>query len=237
MIFLKELNLLFLKPTKVAGTSFEIVLSKFASADDIITRVSPEDEKMRNDLGFRGAQNYRKAYRQLTIRDIISLVSNGRRPRIFFNHISASEAKAHLGSKVFDQATKVSIVRNPFDRLVSSYHWQARRLDTPPPPFADWMREQPHLINKCNAQYFVDGKNVIDHYLRYDRLSDDIAALEEQFPALRGASQLMSQIKAKGHTRPKERSVSEYYEAEDDLVSSVKFFNRTLIDKFGFDLE
>ena len=237
MIFLKELNLLFLKPTKVAGTSFEIVLSKFASANDIITRVSPEDEKMRTALGFRGSQNYRKAYNQLTLKDIYSLVSNGRRLRVCFNFIRSSEAKAHLGTDVFDQATKISIVRNPFDRLVSSYHWQARRFDTNPPPFVDWLRERPYLMNKCDAQYFIDGEDVIDYYLRYDRLSEDIATLEERFPTLRGASQLMNQIKAKGHTRPKERPISEYYESDEDLVSSVKFFNKKLIDRFGFDLK
>ena len=37
MIFLKDPNIIFLKPQKVAGTSFEIDLSKFASSSDIIT--------------------------------------------------------------------------------------------------------------------------------------------------------------------------------------------------------
>ena len=44
MIYLRDHNLLFLKPRKVGGTSFEIALSTFAGPRDIVTPITPSDE-------------------------------------------------------------------------------------------------------------------------------------------------------------------------------------------------
>ena len=37
MILIRDLNILFIKGIKVAGTSFEIALSKFETKNDIVT--------------------------------------------------------------------------------------------------------------------------------------------------------------------------------------------------------
>ncbi len=57
MIVSHKHQFVFLKTRKSAGTSAEIALSKHCGPDDIITPLSPEDEAMRRDLGYRGAQN------------------------------------------------------------------------------------------------------------------------------------------------------------------------------------
>lgn len=54
MIFLRDINVLFLKPRKVGGTSFEIALSRYAGGGDIITPISETDEITRRNLGYRG---------------------------------------------------------------------------------------------------------------------------------------------------------------------------------------
>lgn len=51
VIYLKERNLIFIEPREVAGTSFEIALSKYAMKHDIITPISPDDEATRRELG------------------------------------------------------------------------------------------------------------------------------------------------------------------------------------------
>ena len=62
---------IFLKTRKTAGTSVEIALSKVCGPDDIITEISPEDEKLRQAAGGRPPQNFesppleRKAYNHM----------------------------------------------------------------------------------------------------------------------------------------------------------------------------
>lgn len=235
MIYMNELNLLFLKPKKVAGTSFEIVLSKFASSSDIITPISPGDEKIRHENGFKCAQNYRKPIKKFTANDYYKLVRRRKYPALFFNHISAEEARIKLGNKKFDGALKISIVRNPFETLVSLFHFnQGATAD--PRKFRDWLRAHPNYLNWNNQQYLLNGKNIIDLYLRYESLSTDIADLEKKIPALKGASELIQKINAKGGIRPSGRSLDEYYQSDKDLIGSVKFFNSKLIDDFGYNM-
>ena len=50
MILIKDLNLLFIKGIKVAGTSFEVALSKFATKNDIVTPFGSKDEENRHEL-------------------------------------------------------------------------------------------------------------------------------------------------------------------------------------------
>ena len=49
LLYLSKSNMLFLKPRKVAGTSFEIALSRSAGTADIVTPISLEDELIRTD--------------------------------------------------------------------------------------------------------------------------------------------------------------------------------------------
>lgn len=58
MIVLHNHRIIALKARKVAGTSLEIALSKYASEKCIITPIAPLDEDIRKKLGFRGPQNF-----------------------------------------------------------------------------------------------------------------------------------------------------------------------------------
>jgi len=113
MIFVRKNKILFLKPRKVAGASFEIALSKYAHADDIITRIAPEDEAFRRDLGFLGRQNDRGTYYVFGSKYIPRLIFRRKRKLLFKQHMSAWDARKRLGSDLFDSSFKISIVRNP----------------------------------------------------------------------------------------------------------------------------
>ncbi len=58
MIVSHQHRFVFLKTRKTAGTSVEIALSKICGPDDIISRISPEDEELRAAAGGRGPQNH-----------------------------------------------------------------------------------------------------------------------------------------------------------------------------------
>ena len=58
MIVSHKYKFIFLKTRKTVGTSIEIALSRFCGEQDIITPITPEDEKLRQELGIRRPQNF-----------------------------------------------------------------------------------------------------------------------------------------------------------------------------------
>lgn len=58
LIYSRQLKLIFIKGKKVAGTSVEILLSALCGPDDVITPITPIDEKLRLAHGGRPPQNY-----------------------------------------------------------------------------------------------------------------------------------------------------------------------------------
>jgi hypothetical protein len=39
-------------------------------------------------------------------------------------HVTAATLRAHLGNQVFDSYFRFAVVRNPYDRMFSEFHWQ-----------------------------------------------------------------------------------------------------------------
>ncbi len=99
MIISHKNKFIFIKPTKVAGSSIEIALSKWCGEKDIITPQgsfdSKGDESFYNNLG----RNYKG----------------------FHGHISAEEIKKKVGKDIWNNYFKFTIIRNPWDVVVSSY--------------------------------------------------------------------------------------------------------------------
>ncbi|HMP45378.1 MAG TPA: hypothetical protein PKD99_09760 [Sphingopyxis sp.] len=238
MILLREQKLLFLKPRKVAGTSFEIALSKFAGADDVITPIMKVDEPVRARLGFRGPQNYRWSVIEGLLRapreTIVSLRLR-EMPRKFYNHISAADTKVRVGDAVWDACRKVSIVRNPYDMVVSSYFWRQRNLETLE-PFESWCLANQSVLTQNNLQYLIDGRNVIDTYIRFEHFAEDIAALEAEMPELAGLRDCFAQITTKAGTRPKNASAKELFGASETARKLVERLNAAELERFGYTL-
>jgi hypothetical protein len=236
VIFLKDPKIIFIKPRKVAGTSFEIALSKFAGNDDIITPISTDDEATREKLGYQGAQNYRYSLQEfLSIPKIhiAKALYRMKRPYKFFNHISAWEARLRLGDEVWNGSIKITIVRNPCDRLVSHYFYTAKRTNSAI-NFEDWCRSNPQAFAVNDEQYLIDGEDIIDFYIRYEALDEDIRALERKVPALNGLYEVFSAISAKAGIRPKSTSAEEFFEKWPSTTAPVDFFCAFEIKKFGY---
>lgn len=237
MIYLASHELLFLKPRKVGGTSFEIALSRYAEAEDIITPVTAIDERARRGLGYRGAQNYAYGFSEIVgdPAKLWTLLSKRHLPRKYFNHISAADARAFLGDERFDKALKVSIVRNPFDLLVSKYYWSIRGK-TNPPGFTDWLEDRGMIdfAKKNDDQYFIGDDFIIDHLIRYEHFNEDILALETMCPGLEGLAAVFSGISAKGGHRPPRADTATHYAGRADLIEAMQSRYAWVFDKFGY---
>ena len=82
----------------------EIALSKFCDKEDIITPLKNEDEIIRKNKGYNGPQNYNDKL-------------------VFHEHMPASEIKSKINLDVWNKYFKFTVVRNPFNQIVSAFYW------------------------------------------------------------------------------------------------------------------
>ena len=209
MVYLHNKNVLFFKAQKIAGTSFEIALSSYADDPhhDIITRISPIDEVLRMKLGYalprnwstdkKVEQRYIEAIEKLSrITDDPSQPLNNNQKRlekecralfrrsngkIYSNHMLPAEVARHMDKRQFDRAFKISIVRDPYEMLVSRAFWKLRDA-------ADYSKHFAAMVNQLiaegetNFDYYVDedGKDTCDFYIRYENLERDLRKIDDR---------------------------------------------------------
>lgn len=220
---------IFLKTQKCAGTSVELALSRICGPEDVITRVTASDERMR--MG-RGPQNEEipLAYRRPGWRLRAALgLKPSKAGTAYFNHMGAAEIRRAMDPALFDAYRKVTVVRNPWDREVSLYYWMYRdRTDRPPfERFARKWRRRPE--RKTFELYSIDGRIVADVVLRYERLSEDFAA----FVASLGVEPCPELPRAKGQQRaPGARNYRELYTPETRRAVERRFARE--IEAFGY---
>ena len=104
-------------------------------------------------------------------RDLKSL----RWPKLFHPHAPAEDVKSFLGDTLWKQYTKVSLIRNPWDYLLSAYYWNPSNQNRK--PFEQWIRENIQIVGGNNRQYYINGECVIDVFLRHEHLLSDLSAL------------------------------------------------------------
>jgi hypothetical protein len=235
-------KLIFLRPVKVAGTSFEIALSKYLTGKDIITPDSAErDENTRKHLGYARPCNYKYTLLEIlsgmSAREILDVVKQRKRPHKYYHHMTAKECRQRLGAEVWEQYQKVSIVRNPWDQAVSQFYWDlGRSADFS--LFTRYCVERRFIFKTSKGHYFIDGEMVIDHFIRYEHFQEDIERLSSAVGGLDGLWDTFKTINAKTHTRPEAaRNLAEVYAAHPDVTGLVEFFCSFEIEKFGYRLD
>jgi len=196
-----EHRFVFMKTRKTAGTSVEIALSRVCGPDDVITPVL--EEPLRASLGGRGPQNYESPPLE----------------RKAFNHMPVSMVRRMLGRTRFESYFSFAVDRNPWDAVVSLYHWHVR--DNPDPaPFADYVGSDAVDVfaRKQHRIYRLDGAVAVDRVLRYESLGEELAAVWSEL-GLPGSPELPH---AKAGTRPPGTSYRDYYDdASRDRVAEL----------------
>ncbi|WP_432450644.1 sulfotransferase family 2 domain-containing protein [Aliiroseovarius marinus] len=166
MIISRGRRYIFVHAPKTGGTSLMLALEARAMADDIMLGDTPKAKKRRRRVeGVRAAG---RLWKHSTLRDIVGLVSDEEIASFF----------------------TFTLVRNPWDRMVSYYHWlKDQRFDHPAiglaqsKSFSEFLNH-PQIQASLRAAPYTSyvtttgGQERCDLFIRLEHLAQDLPRLE-----------------------------------------------------------
>jgi len=130
-------------------------------------------------------------YRDMEVSDagIVGARGGAYRDREWTPHMGAMRIRAKLGRSMWRSYTKIAVVRNPYDRMVSMFWWrlndQDRRLLSSAPfetvreAFSSWLARTDG--GKNIGKLCIGPRYCLNLVLYYEHLETDILALFERF--------------------------------------------------------
>lgn len=221
MLISHTYKFIFIKPTKVAGTSVEITLAKYCQKDDVVTPQREYSSKLDIDDYSYQARNFKG----------------------FWEHMTPAEIKEKIGHEIWNSYTKIAIVRNPWDYVVSRYLWEYTKMFNENRSKTLYLRFKHfflrlyfrHIKKKyiysifdfdsfvqgipkgfMNYQYYFD-KDDIPYplfILRYENLQNDFDALCDKLGIPR---ERLPRVNVK-HTKQRKRYIEFYNNTSQELV-------------------
>jgi hypothetical protein len=185
MIISHKHKFIFIKSRKTAGTSIECFLSGYVGPNDIVTRI---EEDRKREVEWHVPQNH-----------------DG-----FQTHNNA-EFIMNYDKEIFENYFTFTAIRNPWDRIVSYFHYSNPKK--PKKYFKKWLLMGSKDREKLTPFYKVDGKQVVDDFIRFEHLEQDLKALCLTL-GLKYNEKFL--IKTKHTTRPDKSEYKTYYNNETE---------------------
>ncbi|MCA0929927.1 sulfotransferase family 2 domain-containing protein [Ruegeria profundi] len=162
---------IYLKTTKTAGTSTEKALQPLCEKPGL--GELPNGEVRISKHGIVGARGPRT---QNTHR-ILRLWHRHKHP--WRNHMSAMNVRENLGAKTFDSYTKIANVRDPFDRVVSQFHFMKYQKNLPSEDAKTEFEQFRSFVLSGTWSIdwdivSIDNKLIVDRFIRKEHLVADL---------------------------------------------------------------
>jgi len=164
-------------------------------------------------------------------------------PQIFKDHIPARQMRAFLGNEAWKRIFTFTIVRNPWDRKYSMYHYREKTCRLPGKwDFRDYVLAlgsacpNTHLFKQHAYRYgasdYVLGENgelIVDFTARYEDRSNDLRII-----ASRLKIDSLGELNVQAAT-PRNRHYSEFYDAQTTEI--VRGLYKKDIELFGYEFD
>lgn len=227
---------IFTKTFKTAGTSIEHYFEPYCLPDTLLASGSG-DQEVEGPNGMVGKRGRVGKEHQ------------------WYAHMSAASIREQLKPQYWDTYFKFSVVRNPFDKMVSAYFfllqlkkeqglfdglknrvkvWAGRSEEVYPGDHADhrinfrnWIKAGAHFDDK--AAYQIEGKSILDFTMQYEYLHKHLeqVCLHLHIPY---EPERLKQLKS--NYRSPEWSLSELYDEESKTLVALK--HKGLIEAFKY---
>lgn len=237
---------IFVKTRKTAGTSVEIALSAVCGDLDIITPISDNDERYRAQSGGKAPQNFmwNNAYGiKYVARDMfcnykeyikksgITGHTSSLKLR-WYNHMPASRIMDIVGHKTWNQFFTFAIERNPWERVISRYHWDYARNLTGNMDVDQYIKylasSRPGLLS--NWHLYAKGNEIlVNRVIKYENLKGELAEIGRD---VLGVDISLPEYRAKGNYRGNEKSSADRLSKDSkDVIANLC---RNEIERFGY---
>jgi len=229
-------HFIYTKTLKTAGTSVEVYFEPycFPEGEWIFSHDCDEYVSETGIVGCRGRK---------------------RSDETWFNHMSAKAIKKQLGNTLWRDYFKFCVIRNPFDKLVSAFHFyeyrfdqhqerfpRARRLNGQQAQFLDAIRNKSPIERfrlwiewggglSDRKTYLINGKLCMDYFIRFESLQADIQEVCNRLDIPFEPEKIMQ---LKSGTRPEEYCLDDYYDAKTIAIVSQQYDLE--LKHFGYEL-
>lgn len=190
MIISHNKKFVFLRTSKTASSSLEVYLSQFCSKEDTITPLglsaSEDEDEFKKKHGLPSAQNFILKKKSFGLKNFLNLN--------FYNDVnihSHDTIKKVLKTKIGKNIKNYfffTLVRNPFDWIVSDFWWYLYVNNTK----IDILDEKTLLkifkdyLNKESYSFFIRQRNIISNknikirVLKYENFNENIKMIKEK---------------------------------------------------------
>ena len=213
MIISRGRQYIFVHIPKTGGTSLSLALEARAKADDILIGDTPKSVRRRGRI--KALQGSGKLWKHSGLADVHGVVTDAEMSGFFV----------------------VTLVRNPWDRLVSYYHWlgeqnwKHRAVDLAKSLTFDDFLGHPEIQASFDSGYYAsyvtdqNGREHCDLFVRLENMSKDIRPFEDHLGFRLGAIERVN-------TSPRRADYRSYY--TDDTAALVARFCAKDIKRFGY---
>ncbi len=234
MLISYKKNFIFTKTAKTAGTSVESYFEQHCMLEGEWKKTHFRDEYI-SEAGIIGYRGY------------------NRNDSIWYNHMPAKKIRDRVGQDIWDKFFKFTVVRNPFDKLISGFYMfenteykqqlnassgrplnRTNTIDqiqgsTEIERFRFWVQDGGISIDR--DKYMIDGEECIDYFIRFEDLHNGIKHVCNRLSIPYGPSCVPEFKKGYRHHRI---PIRDYYDHETKQIVEKKYAWE--LERFGYDL-
>lgn len=220
MLISHRKKFIYTKTAKTGGTSIEVYFEPYCMPENEWTFSHARDAYVgpAGIIGYRGSDA---------------------KGQVWYNHLPAREIKNQIGAATWNAYFKFCVIRNPFDRMVSAFHFAAASPKEQPGGgqgdvrdvvrrFREWLPVHGNRFLDRN-KYTIDGQLCVDYVIRYEQMEKGV---QHVCHVLRVPFEPERIPHLKGGLRPQGVQLSDYYDAKTiDFICREYQFE---IEHFGY---
>ena len=224
-------NFIYLKSRKTAGTSVEMALEPLCTPPGATVTEATETSKTQYGIvGRRGKK--RKSLPLLGRVEKLLLRWEAQKP--------AWAVRFGVGKRCWDRSTRIANIRNPFDKVISWYHFEHRHEGNV--KNLDFSILRKNFLEQLKGGrfggdrniFFIGDNYVIDRIIRFEHLRDDLTALQRELELPIDPVAGLSHEKSMKESR-RNYPVPDYFDRE--AIEIVKSNYDWVFDRFDYPTE